>query len=31
MVGDEELESWEMVGNLLISEVWEPGIKMIIN
>ncbi len=23
MVGDEDQESWEMVGNLLISKVWE--------
>ncbi len=24
MVGDEDQKSWEMVGNLLISEEWEP-------
>ncbi len=24
LVGDEDLKSWEMVGNLLIYEVWEP-------
>ncbi len=27
MVGDGDLKSWEMVGNLLISEVWEPCMK----
>ncbi len=24
IVGDEDLKSWEMVGNLLIFKVWEP-------
>ncbi len=26
MIGDEDLKSWEMVGNKLISKVWEPCI-----
>ncbi len=27
MVGDEDLNSWEIVANLLISEVWEHWFK----